>query len=104
MKWTRDPNSQIFADDTKARVKSHIETRELRLAVKSKNEIQTGKVMKAKFFVCFHVTVLYFLFLQKNYHFWLDSRLTRDSRLTLACGWLEVLRYNSPRNEDNAIR
>ena len=46
MKWTRDPNRQIFADDTKARVKSH-ETRELRLATKSENEIQmqTGNVM-----------------------------------------------------------
>ena len=62
---TRDPNRQIFADDTEARVKSH-ETRELRLAVKSENEIQSGKVMKAKFFVCYHVTVLYFLFLQKK--------------------------------------
>ena len=41
MKWTRDPNWQIFADDTKARVKSH-ETRKLRLAMKSENEIQTG--------------------------------------------------------------
>ena len=58
MKWTRDPNRQILADDTKARVKSH-ETRELRLAMKSENEIQTGNVMKAKCFVCYHVTVLY---------------------------------------------
>ena len=62
-------NRQIFADDTKARVKSH-ETRELRLAMKSENEIQTGNVMKvvmkAKFFVCYHVTVLYFLFLQQQ--------------------------------------
>ena len=57
MKWTQDPNRQIFVDDTKARVKSH-ETRELRLAMKSENEIQTGNVMKAKFFVCYHVTVL----------------------------------------------
>ena len=35
MKWTQDPNRQIFADDTKARVKSH-ETRELRLAMNDK--------------------------------------------------------------------
>ena len=61
MKWTRDPNRQIFADDTKARIKSH-ETRELRLAMKSENEIQTGNVMKAKLFVCYHVTVLYFFY------------------------------------------
>ena len=64
MKWTRHPNRQIFADDTKARVKSH-ETRELRLAIKSENEIQTDNVMKAKFFF-YHVAVLYFLFLQQQ--------------------------------------
>ena len=93
MKWTRDPNRQIFADDTKARVKSH--ATELRLAMKSKNEIQTGKVMKAKYFVCYHVTVLYFLFLQK--------KNISGSRLTQACGWLVVLCYNSPQNEDNTI-
>ena len=53
MKWTRDPNRQIFGDDTKARViKSH-ETRELiRLAMKSENKIQTDNVTKAVLFVC----------------------------------------------------